>query len=91
MDLHIYHPLRQVKLKKNPCAHGGGCDTLCLLKPGGGRTCDCPENYYIGGDQHKCVSNCTKAQFECRSTYRCIPFWWLCDTQVSFNISYLKK
>ncbi|CAH1393043.1 unnamed protein product [Nezara viridula] len=81
MDLRIYHPLRQVKLKKNPCAHGGGCDTLCLLKPGGGRTCDCPENYYIGGDQHKCVSNCTNAQFECKSTYRCIPFWWKCDTQ----------
>jgi integrin beta 2 len=43
--------------------------------------CTCPENFAIGPDKVTCVANCTSAHFVCKSTYKCIPFWWKCDTQ----------
>lgn len=67
----------------NPCENNGGCSTLCLLAPGGGHSCMCPENFFLAEDQKTCLPNCSSAQFLCETTYKCIPFWWKCDTQVS--------
>lgn len=41
----------------------------------------CPENFILGPDNSTCLPNCTSAQFVCKSSYKCIPFWWRCDTQ----------
>ncbi|GLH07804.1 Vitellogenin receptor, partial [Gryllus bimaculatus] len=81
MDIHVFHPYRQQNLTVNPCVDNGGCDTLCLLKPNGGHQCACPENYYLAADGKTCINNCTSAHFVCATTYKCIPFWWKCDTQ----------
>ncbi|XP_046386652.1 prolow-density lipoprotein receptor-related protein 1 isoform X2 [Ischnura elegans] len=84
MDIQVYHPYRQLPVDNNPCANGGGCSTLCLLSPHGGYKCACPENYVLNDEEGKtgeCISNCTTAQFLCATTYKCIPFWWKCDTQ----------
>ena len=35
----------------------------------------------LGKDGKSCTANCTAAHFECASTYKCIPFYWKCDTQ----------
>ncbi|KAK9511107.1 hypothetical protein O3M35_005737 [Rhynocoris fuscipes] len=80
MDIHVYHPYRQRPVEKNPCENNGGCSTLCLLQPEGKRICECPEFFIPNVDNPlKCVSNCTQAQFKCKTTYKCIPFWWKCD------------
>lgn len=80
MDLRIIHPYRQPK-RDNPCQYAN-CSTLCFLKPEEPYyTCACPENYVLANDGVSCISNCTSAHFECKSTYKCIPFWWKCDTQ----------
>ncbi|XP_042220954.1 prolow-density lipoprotein receptor-related protein 1-like isoform X2 [Homarus americanus] len=81
MDIHIYHPFRQQPLANNPCENNGGCDTMCLLAPDGGKTCTCPENFLLSEDGVSCHSNCLNSMFVCESTYKCIPFWWKCDTQ----------
>ncbi|GIY95881.1 low-density lipoprotein receptor-related protein 2 [Caerostris extrusa] len=95
MDIQVFHPFRQTPLKtSNPCANAG-CTTLCLLKPGGGALCACPENYVLEDDNISCRNNCTSlyesscnvfdhhysSQFVCTATYKCIPSWWYCDTQ----------
>ena len=78
MDLHIYHPYRQLPLPNgNPCENNN-CSTLCLLTPSGGSVCVCPENFALQSDQRTCLSNCTTSQFVCNSTFNCIPFWWKC-------------
>ncbi|KAB7505770.1 Low-density lipoprotein receptor 1 [Armadillidium nasatum] len=82
MDLHVYHPYRQLPLKDNPCKDNGGCDTMCLLAPGGNKTCACPQNYVLEEDNKSCVPNCSASQFVCNTTYKCIPFFWKCDTQI---------
>ncbi|XP_076069558.1 LDL receptor protein 1 isoform X2 [Oratosquilla oratoria] len=82
MDIHVYHPHRQLPLEKeNPCEDNGGCHTMCLLAPGGHKRCACPENYVLGDDGVSCQSNCLTSQIVCNSTYKCVPFWWKCDTQ----------
>ncbi|KAK8724240.1 hypothetical protein OTU49_011302, partial [Cherax quadricarinatus] len=81
MDIHVYHPYRQQPLKNNPCENGGGCDAMCLLAPGGGKTCTCPDLFILHSDGVSCESNCLSSMFRCNSTYKCIPFWWKCDTQ----------
>ena len=82
MDIQVYHPLRQRPLERNPCANNGNCTALCLLKPGGGSQCACPENFVLASDGVSCLNNCSSSQFVCATTYKCIPFWWKCDTQV---------
>ncbi|XP_017777455.1 PREDICTED: low-density lipoprotein receptor-related protein 1 [Nicrophorus vespilloides] len=80
MDLRVVHPLRQPQTD-NPCLNAN-CSALCLLAPNKERyTCACPENYILDVDGKSCISNCTSAHFECKTTYKCIPFWWKCDTQ----------
>ncbi|XP_065167955.1 low-density lipoprotein receptor-related protein 1 [Atheta coriaria] len=80
MDLRIIHPLRQPEVE-NPCEKTN-CTGICLLSPNPPYyTCACPESYVLSHDNHSCISNCTTAHFECKSTYKCIPFWWKCDTQ----------
>ncbi|XP_069676734.1 low-density lipoprotein receptor-related protein 1 isoform X1 [Periplaneta americana] len=81
MDIHAYHPLRQVPVSNNPCLHNAGCSTLCLLSPNHGHQCACPENYILDEDGRSCIANCTTAHYICATTYKCIPFWWKCDTQ----------
>lgn len=76
-------------VENNPCEEEGGCKTMCLLAPGGGRTCTCPENFELGSDGVSCQSNCLSSMFVCNSTYKCIPFWWKCDTQVRIIMYYL--
>lgn len=81
MDVRIAHPLRQPTVTNNPCL-SANCSALCLLTPNEPfYTCACPENFILGKDGRSCDSNCTSAHFECKSTYKCIPFWWKCDTQ----------
>ncbi|XP_067123645.1 low-density lipoprotein receptor-related protein 1 isoform X3 [Centruroides vittatus] len=82
MDIQVLHPYRQQPLRNaNPCENNGGCTTLCLLKPGGGSLCACPENYVLQSDGISCKNNCTSSQFVCHSTFKCIPIWWRCDNQ----------
>ncbi|XP_050312267.1 prolow-density lipoprotein receptor-related protein 1 isoform X2 [Anthonomus grandis grandis] len=81
MDVRVVHPLRQPKVEDNPCAHAK-CSALCLLSPKAPYyVCQCPENYVLGKDGYSCEANCTSSHFECKTTYKCIPFWWKCDTQ----------
>jgi low-density lipoprotein receptor-related protein 1 (alpha-2-macroglobulin receptor) len=80
MDIRVIHPLKQPH-SRNPCERAN-CSALCLLTPHAPfYKCVCPENYILGGDDRSCVANCTSAHFECKYTYKCIPFWWKCDTQ----------
>jgi len=57
----------------NPCENNGGCQTLCILKPGGKRVCACPEDFVLAEDGTTCVDNCSSSQFVCRNTFKCIP------------------
>ncbi|KAG1687419.1 Prolow-density lipoprotein receptor-related protein 1 [Nymphon striatum] len=82
MDLQIYHPNKQPPLKgENPCLLNGNCSTLCLLSPGLNKTCVCPENFFLHSDKKSCSSNCSSSHIVCEKTYKCISFWWKCDTQ----------
>lgn len=81
MDLRVYHPYRQSQPAVNPC-ETAGCSTLCLLSPEPpGYRCMCPDNYLLTADNKTCIDNCTAAHFICETTYKCIPFYWKCDTQ----------
>ncbi|KAF7273554.1 hypothetical protein GWI33_013751, partial [Rhynchophorus ferrugineus] len=80
MDVRVVHPLRQ-PMVANPC-ESANCSVLCLLSPVPPYyTCQCPENYILGKDGKSCEANCTSSHFECQNSYKCIPFWWKCDTQ----------
>ena len=84
MDLAVYHPFRQPSLDLNPCQNNGGCHGLCLLRENNGRVdsvCGCPEDFILAEDGISCQSNCSRSQFLCANTYKCIPFWWRCDSQ----------
>lgn len=110
MDLRIFHPIRQQRLKTsssyenlmrrksdvksnkkkfdkttnikdNPCANSN-CSALCLLSPiAPYYKCACPDYFYLADDQKTCVANCTAAQFHCKKSMKCIPFFWKCDGQ----------
>ncbi|XP_067627209.1 prolow-density lipoprotein receptor-related protein 1 isoform X1 [Eurosta solidaginis] len=82
MDLRVYHPYRQQQPSTpNPCLTAG-CSTLCLLSPEAPYyKCVCPNNFLLDKDGKSCHANCTAAHFECANTYKCIPFYWKCDTQ----------
>ena len=43
------------------------------------RVCQCPQNFVLSESGLGCVANCSNAMFLCRSTYKCVPFWWRCD------------
>ncbi|XP_071495091.1 low-density lipoprotein receptor-related protein 1-like [Diadema antillarum] len=78
MDIQVLHPLRQPIVASACDVNNGGCSNLCLLNQEGGRTCACPNNFYLATDGVTCVSNCTGSQFVCAND-KCIPFWWRCD------------
>lgn len=81
MDIQIYHPLRQRKPDLDYCK-SSGCSTLCLISPDPPHyKCMCPDNFILGADNKTCIANCTSAQYICRNTFKCIPFYWRCDTQ----------
>lgn len=104
MDLKVFHPIRQRRLrggstyeqlgkkkdkesvgkkkleniafKSNPCA-AANCSALCLLSPTAPfYKCDCPSDFYLSADQKTCTANCTAAQFLCKKSMKCIPFYW---------------
>ncbi|XP_074662760.1 prolow-density lipoprotein receptor-related protein 1-like isoform X2 [Tubulanus polymorphus] len=78
MDLQIIHKLRQPEMP-DPCKNLN-CMNLCLIKPGGSEAvCACPENHYLANDGRTCIANCTSSQFQCATSYKCIPFWLRCD------------
>ena len=84
MDLAVHHPFRQPSLLTNPCQNNGGCHGLCLLRNNNGTldsVCGCPENFLLAEDGISCTSNCSRSQFLCAKTFKCIPFWWRCDGQ----------
>ncbi|XP_030387623.1 low-density lipoprotein receptor-related protein 1 [Scaptodrosophila lebanonensis] len=82
MDLRVFHPYRQQQPSTgNPCLTAN-CSTLCLLSPEEPYfKCACPNNFMLAEDGRTCRANCTAAHFECVNTYKCIPFYWRCDTQ----------
>lgn len=81
MDLRVIHPSRQRVTEVNPCDKAN-CSTLCVLSPNApGYKCLCPDNFYLGNDGRTCLDNCTASHFRCHTTFKCIPFYWRCDTQ----------
>ncbi|CAH0397300.1 unnamed protein product [Chilo suppressalis] len=54
MDIHSYHPLRQLKTYKNRCgSNNGGCSHLCLPNSND-RTCRCPVGFNLNSDGRTC-------------------------------------
>ncbi|XP_028171895.1 low-density lipoprotein receptor-related protein 4-like isoform X3 [Ostrinia furnacalis] len=54
MDIHSYHPLRQLKTYKNRCGpNNGGCSHLCLPNSND-RTCRCPVGFNLNPDGRTC-------------------------------------
>nr|XP_039251753.1 low-density lipoprotein receptor-related protein 2-like [Styela clava] len=81
-DVHVVHPYMQDHTIPNPCSiDNGGCTHLCLLHPGGGYSCLCPDHFVpiFVGFNVRCVAMCTSAQFRCEENEKCIPFYWKCD------------
>ncbi|XP_047139272.1 low-density lipoprotein receptor-related protein 1 isoform X1 [Hydra vulgaris] len=74
----VVHPLQQPVID-NPCKDAG-CSIFCLLSPGTGYQCDCPDNFHISSDGKTCLSNCTTGQFKCNNN-RCISNAWRCDSE----------
>lgn len=70
-------------IKENPCVtSNANCSALCLLSPiSPYYKCACPDNFYLAEDQTTCIANCTAAQFYCKKSMKCIPFFWKCDGQ----------
>ncbi|XP_055372745.1 prolow-density lipoprotein receptor-related protein 1 [Condylostylus longicornis] len=82
MDLRVHHPYRQRALNTTSPCENANCSTLCLLSPEFPYyKCLCPNNFILEEDERSCKANCTAAHFKCHSTYKCIPFYWRCDTQ----------
>ncbi|XP_068625234.1 prolow-density lipoprotein receptor-related protein 1 [Battus philenor] len=88
MDLRVYHPARQPPMPQlTALCERLNCTGLCLLTPAAepdgwaSARCACPEHFVLADDGRSCTPNCTAAQFVCRDTLKCIPFWWRCDTQ----------
>ncbi|XP_041476939.1 low-density lipoprotein receptor-related protein 2-like isoform X2 [Lytechinus variegatus] len=78
-DLAIYHSLVQDTELVNPCGtDNGGCSHLCLLAPGGGYSCLCPDNYEMD-DDGICVERCLSNQFHCSADADCIPWFYECN------------
>ncbi|XP_022241765.1 low-density lipoprotein receptor-related protein 2-like [Limulus polyphemus] len=79
-DIHIYHPLRQLPYP-NPCMNNNGnCSHLCLLSPGGGYKCACPDQFIFLSDNKTCIANCTSRQHQCGGNDdKCITILWRCD------------
>ncbi|XP_052902166.1 low-density lipoprotein receptor-related protein 1 [Anopheles moucheti] len=81
MDIRIYHPYRQKQPTVNPC-ETAGCQTMCVLSPEpAGYRCLCPDNFVLAADGKSCTANCSAAHFQCPNTFKCIPFYWVCDKQ----------
>ncbi|XP_015785497.1 low-density lipoprotein receptor-related protein 1B [Tetranychus urticae] len=83
MDIHIYHPFRQINPKfENPC-NLLNCSGLCLLRPGlthqAVGVCSCPDDHVLGPNGRSCISNCSDSQFRCKRTMKCISKKWVCD------------
>lgn len=53
---------------------------LCLLTPGGGYECACPDNHILAEDKRSCLSQCDDSfQFSCSKSLKCISKLWQCD------------
>lgn len=68
-------------IKDNPC-QSANCSALCLLSPNAPYyKCACPDDFYLASDSKTCIANCTAAQYHCKKSMKCIPFYWRCDKQ----------
>jgi len=82
MGLRVFHSTQQEPLTRlSPCESGGGCATLCLLAPDGGRTCTCPDHFRTEDEGATCTTNCTRDQFICKETFKCLPHWLVCNNE----------
>ncbi|XP_043215670.1 prolow-density lipoprotein receptor-related protein 1-like [Amphibalanus amphitrite] len=81
MGVRVFHSSQQKPLTvPNPCGDsGGGCATLCLLTPGGGHACACPDHFVTIDNGATCKTNCTRDQFICKHTFQCLPHWLVCN------------
>ncbi len=85
-DVHIYHPLRQIKYD-NPCTYqNGGCSHLCLIAPnnmqGTLSKCACPTDYKLSSDNKTCIASCTEGQHRYKHSFR----WIICFTSTAINL-----
>ncbi|XP_022829670.1 low-density lipoprotein receptor-related protein 4 [Spodoptera litura] len=54
MDIHSYHPLRQIKTYKNRCGtNNGGCSHFCLPNSND-HSCRCPVGFNLNSDGRTC-------------------------------------
>ncbi|XP_031616659.1 prolow-density lipoprotein receptor-related protein 1 isoform X3 [Contarinia nasturtii] len=85
MDIRIFHSYRQRPLDDDDSGNAcltAECETLCLLSPDPPYyKCDCPNKFYLHTDNKTCIANCSSAEFQCATTKKCVPFYWLCDRQ----------
>lgn len=80
-DISSKKKFEAVHVKDNPCVTAN-CSALCLLSPSAPYfRCACPDNFILGQDQKSCTANCSAAQFLCKKSMKCIPFFWKCDNQ----------
>ena len=55
MELFVDTFVLPTAIGRQPCAvNNGNCSDLCLLTPGRGRKCACPEGVTLGGDGMTC-------------------------------------
>ncbi|CAB3256651.1 unnamed protein product [Arctia plantaginis] len=57
MDIHSYHPLRQIRTYKNRCGYNnGGCSHFCLPNSDD-HSCRCPVGFNLNDDGRTCEEN----------------------------------
>uniref|UniRef100_A0A914RTI2 EGF-like domain-containing protein n=1 Tax=Parascaris equorum TaxID=6256 RepID=A0A914RTI2_PAREQ len=80
----IVHPLLQMTADgqhlSHPCRKANRCDNICLASKSQEEfTCVCAQGFRAEGN--KCKPDCKPSDFICHNTFKCLPFWWVCDGQ----------
>uniref|UniRef100_A0A9J2P3L7 EGF-like domain-containing protein n=1 Tax=Ascaris lumbricoides TaxID=6252 RepID=A0A9J2P3L7_ASCLU len=84
MGVKIVHPLLQMTADgqhlSHPCRKANRCDNICLASKNQDEfTCVCAQGFRAEGN--KCKPDCKPSDFICHNTFKCLPFWWVCDGQ----------
>ncbi|VDK44235.1 unnamed protein product [Anisakis simplex] len=84
MGIKIVHPLLQMAVDgqhlSHPCRKANQCDNICLASTSQQQfTCVCAQGFRAEGS--KCIPDCKPTDFICHNTFKCLPFWWVCDGQ----------